>query len=257
MDGSLKFKKSLLILSVLFLASAGYPNTPVVTIGSDAGASVIIQKRRITLVRSGNIARQFPDRRRAVVIYPVIGGPRNSAVLRKVRALLDFKNIFDTSLAEYRSDAWLTEFDYKVNYNKNFILDITFTQSGMGAYPDTHTKHFAINLRSGELIQASDAFTSLDALARLVNQKLQAEIEQVKKENPGERESIEPTLNDLRIDASGLNDLSVNARGVTFIYDAGFPHVIQALEPVGRYFFNFTELKPYIRPDGPLGVFIR
>src|SRR5215216_1984163 len=108
--------------------------------------SVTIQKRRAVLVRTGKVVRDFPDKRRAVVNYPFVGGPRNSPVLRKVRSLLEIKNIFDTSLEEYRRDAWLTEFDYEVNYNRNYILDITFTQEGSGAYPDTHTKHLAINL---------------------------------------------------------------------------------------------------------------
>ena len=48
---------------------------------------------------------------------------------RRVRALLDFKNIFGYSLKEYREDAWLTEFDYVVNHNGNSLLDITFIKA--------------------------------------------------------------------------------------------------------------------------------
>jgi len=43
--------------------------------------------------------------------------------------------------------------------------------------------------------------------------------------------------------------------GVTFLYDAGFPHVIQALQPDGRYFFSYAVLRPHIKSSGPLGVF--
>src|SRR6266508_4071010 len=35
---------------------------------------VIIQRCRIVLIRSPELARQFPERRSAVVIYPVISG---------------------------------------------------------------------------------------------------------------------------------------------------------------------------------------
>ena len=45
-----------------------------------------------------------------------------------MRSLLDFKNIFDYSLKEYREDAWLAEFAYNVNHNSDYLLDITFTQ---------------------------------------------------------------------------------------------------------------------------------
>ena len=95
-----------------------------------------------------------------------------------------------TSLAEYREDTWLEEFTFKVNYNKNYILDITFTQSGSGAYPDTHTKHFAINLKNGSVIKASDVFVDdkLGSLAALVNRKLQSELKQILKENSGAQE---------------------------------------------------------------------
>jgi hypothetical protein len=249
-----------LLLPLFLLASISYAASPVAAFAAEGVPSVVIQKRRLVLVRTGSIVRQFPERRRAIVSYPVVLGPKNSAVLRKVRALLDFKNIFGTSLAEYRADAWLSEFDYKVNYNRNFILDITFRQEGIGAYPDTHFKHFAINLRNGELIRAADVFdpSTLNELAALVDRKLQAEIQQTNREiSAEERESIESLVRELKIDASKLDDFSISVKGVTFLYDAGFPHVIKALEPAGEYFFSFAELKPYIRREGPLGIFVR
>ncbi|HYJ45883.1 MAG TPA: hypothetical protein VEV81_04655, partial [Pyrinomonadaceae bacterium] len=62
---------------------------------------------------------------------------------------------------------------------------------------------------------------------------------------------------DVKFKSADLDDFSVGARGITFLYDAGFPHVVQALEPVGRYFFSYAQLKPYIKRDGPLALFIR
>jgi hypothetical protein len=244
---------------LLLLASLNCVVSPAVASTPEAVPSIVIQKRRIVLVRSGKLVRDFPERKRAIVNYPVVIGPRNSVVLRKVRALFDFKNIFDTSLAEYRADTWLSEFDYKVNYNRNFILDITFMQDGVGAYPDTHTKHFAINLRNGELIKATDAFhsSSLDELAALVDRKLQAENQETIRDSGSDRETAEDLLKDLKFKASDLNEFSVSDKGVTFLYDAGFPHAVQALQPVGQYFFSFAELKSYIKRDGPLGIFIR
>jgi hypothetical protein len=249
-----------LILSLLLLVSASYAALPARAVPAESFPSVVIQKRRIVIVRTGKFVRDFPDRKRAIVSYPVVVGPRNSTVLRKVRALFDFKNIFDTSLAEYRADTWLSEFDYKINYNRNFILDITFTQDGVGAYPDTHTKHFTINLRNGEVIRATDAFdsSSLSALAAMVDKKLQAEIQQSLTELSGEdKETATELLKDVKFARGNLDDFSVNEKGVTFLYDAGFPHAVQAFEPVGSYFFSFAELKPYIKREGPLGIFIR
>ncbi|HKQ52930.1 MAG TPA: hypothetical protein VJT74_11210 [Pyrinomonadaceae bacterium] len=221
---------------------------------------VVLQKRTMVLVRSGKFARDFPDRKRAIITYPVVVGPRNSEVLRKIRATFDFKNIFGSSLAEYRADTWLSEFGYEVNYNRDYILDITFTQEGVGAYPDGGYKHFAINLRNGELIRAADAFDSgaLEKLAALVDEKLQAENQEtVRDVGDEDRASAEEMLKGLKFTTSNLDDFSVSDKGLTFLFDAGFPHAVQAFEPAGRYFFSYAELKPYIKRDGPLAVFVR
>lgn len=255
----LRIVKHYLIFSLLLLASINCAVSPAFASASDAVSSVVLQKRRIVLVRRGKFVRDFPERKRAIVNYPVVIGPRNSVVLRKVRALFDFKNIFDTSLAEYRADTWLSEFNYKVNYNRNFILDITFMQEGIGAYPDIHTKHFAINLRNGEVIKVTDAFasSSLDELAALVDKKLQTENQETIRDSGDDKETARDLLKDLKIKASDLQDFSISDKGVTFLYDAGFPHVVRALQPAGEYFFSFAELKSYIKREGPLGVFVR
>ncbi len=223
-----------------------------------ANDHVIIQRRRIVLVRSTELAS--PNRRTAVVTYPVVSGLNDSAVLRRVRSAFDFKNIFDYSLKEYREDTWLTEFTYVVNYNRNYLLDITFTQSGAAAYPDEQSKHFLINLKDGRIVKAKDAFdpARLKALAVIVDRELQQEIKRLAEENkePDEKEPVDGAYDNLKFELKDLDEFSVGPKGITFLYDAGFPHVIKALEPEGRYFFSYSHLKPYIKRDGPLGQFI-
>ena len=221
---------------------------------------VIIQRRRIVLVRSPELAKEFPHRKTAVVTYPVVSGLSDPAVLRRVRSAFDFKNIFDYSLKDYREDTWLEEFTYVVNYNRNYLLDITFTQSGAAAYPDEQSKHFLINLRDGHVVKARDAFESakLDSLAAMVNRELQQEIKRLITENkePDEKEAVDGAYDNLKFELKDLDEFSVGPKGITFLYDAGFPHVIQALQPEGRYFFSYSHLKPYIKRDGPLGQFV-
>ena len=247
---------SLLAFSLLTsLAPAQTRNKP-------AGDRVTITRRTIRIVRTGEVARNFPDRRKAVVAYPVISGLPNQEVLRKVRAILDFKNIFETSLREYRQDQWLEEFFYEVNYNQNHILDLTFTETGSAAYPDTHHKHFTIDLRRGTVVKASDVFVAekLAELASLVNAKLQQEL---KDSTPEILKGGDISANDLRdlhdalkFQVENLNDFEVRNDGLVFLYDAGFPHVIQALQPDGRYRFTYQELKPYLKPNSLLWQFV-
>jgi hypothetical protein len=80
-----------------------------------------------------------------------------------VQSILQIKNVFDSSVSEYRQDNWLEEFGYEVNYNKNHILDITFSQSGSGAYPDSQTKHFAINLMNGRVSRGLPHFLPINS----------------------------------------------------------------------------------------------
>jgi len=254
----------LVLLSILNLGVVAQPSqTPRTAAGSD---HVSIRPRKITIARTPKLQRDFPNKKRATVTYPVISGLRDPVVLRRVRSLLEFNNIFGYTLKEYGEDTWLDEFDYEVNHNSDSLLDITFRQSGSGAYPDEHQKHFLINLKSGRLVKAADAFQSgrLAALAQAVDQKLQDELKEdeaavasSKHSDPQDVESIKQAHENLKFEVSNLDNFSVGPRGVTFLYEAGLPHVIQALAPAGRYFFSYAELKPYINPDGPLAHFVR
>lgn len=230
---------------------------------NSADDHAVIQRRRIVLVRSAKLAS--PEKRRATVTYPVVSG-LSPTILRRVRAVLDFKNIFDYSLKEYREDTWLYEFTYKVNHNADHLLDITFTQDGSGAYPDTQDKHFLIDLTNGKIVKAQDAFQSnkLPELAAAIDVKLQDELKRIDKENadtnseqPDETAMRREAYEALKFEPQNLDEFSVGRKGITFLYDAGFPHVIRALEPEGRYFFTYAELKPFIKLDGPLGQFVQ
>jgi hypothetical protein len=249
-------------LVLLLITSVGYAQSKPATASVDD--RVVIKPRTVTLIRRASLVKGFPEKRTAKVTHPIVSGLKNLQVLRRVQSLLQVKNVFDSSIDEYRQDRWLEEFGYKVNYNRNHILDVTFTQSGSGAYPDTHTKHFAINLKDGNVIKASDVFLSdkSQTLAALVNNKLQGELKKIleelsaSKSDPEDSRIAKEAQEPLKFTIENLDEFSIGAKGITFLYDAGYPHVIQALEPNGEYFFSYSELKPFIKRDGLLGQFI-
>lgn len=237
---------------------------PIYSQSTRTSRSAILIRQRIVIVRSKEFAKDFPDRERATIVYPFVVRVPNPVVLRKVRALLDVRNIFDTSVKEYRENNWLDEFDYVVNYNSNDILDLTFSESGMAAYPDSQSRTISINLRTGNLIKARHVFVEekLPELARLVDAKLQQEVAEIIKAAKEDRtlqdaSSIVEALEDAKFVLKDLDNLSINNDGVTFLFQLGFPHVHRAFEPVGRYLFSYAELKSFIKPNGPLGTFIR
>lgn len=140
-----KRMRPLSLVVLLLLACGTYAQLKHAAANSDDRA--VVTPRRVVIVRRGALVKDFPGKKTATVTYPVISGLNDPKVLRRVQSILQIKKAFDSSLAEYREDSWLDEFTFKVNYNKNYLLDITFTQSGSGAYPDTHTKHVTINLK--------------------------------------------------------------------------------------------------------------
>jgi hypothetical protein len=93
----------------------------------------------------------------------------------------------------------------------------------------------------------------------MVDRELQREIKRLANENkePEEKEVVDGAYDNLKFERKDLDEFSVGPRGITFLYDAGFPHVIKALEPEGHYFFSYSDLKPYIKGDGPLGQFVK
>jgi hypothetical protein len=231
---------------------------------TSANVRAIVTPRRVVITRPARLVRDFPGKKTAVVTYPVISGLKDPLVLQRVRAIVQIKNVFDTSMAEYRQDTWLEEFGYKVDYNQKGILDITFTQSGSGAYPDTQTKHFAINLINGTVIKASEVFVTekQPQLTAMVNRKLQAELQAILKDlgesksDPEDIRIAKEAGEVLEYKLENLDDFSVGVKGIYFLYDAGYPHVIQAFEPEGRYFFTYAELKPFIKRGSVLWQFV-
>lgn len=222
---------------------------------------VQITPNKVTYKRIG---KNVPDHKRTfVVIYPVVLGMKNYEAEENLLKTLDYWNNFDGTLAGNLGDEhWLTDLYYRVNYNRNSILDITLTMEGVGAYPDESTKNLVIDLNTGKQIRIKDVFANLDGLAAQIDRARQRDLENLIKEADREAEGDGAYYRELmkkegRFTPSQLKEFSISDRGVTFLYDYDFVHAAKALEPPGRYFFSWSELKPFIRTDGLLGQFVR
>ncbi|HSK73880.1 MAG TPA: hypothetical protein VK892_19435 [Pyrinomonadaceae bacterium] len=194
------------------------------------------------------------------VIYPKISG-LTPALNKKVETAVSYERNFHFNLKEEINEIqWLEEASYKVDYNKNGILGVTLTMSGTGAYPSVYDKPVIVNLKNGNKIQPADVFIKLNELAAKAKKAQQNEIKkaliEIKKEYPDEESPVDFFQN-ADFTAENLKEFTVSDKGVTFWYDYGFPHVAQALQPEGRYFFSWAELKPFIKRGGLLAQFVR
>jgi hypothetical protein len=184
----------------------------------------------------------FGSHCRPLLITPALASA--GAIAERIRALLD------ETIAGYRSDpndCWLGSLDYTIHYNEDGILDVTFRASGMGAYPDWHTRHVALDLAKGAKLGASEFVAEKhEALAKLVNQKLERALRGV---NPNilwndEVRAFKPV---------NLDDFMVTREGVVFLYDFHVAHVARGQTPLREYLLSWPTVRPFINPKGALG----
>jgi len=226
------------------------------------GQSVTITPRKETYKRT---AADVPDfKRHFEVRYPVFSGNLTRAALANLKTNTDYWQVFEISLEEnLKDDDWLTSLDYQVIYNKNNILDIRLAMEGVGAYPDTSYLYMVFDLRTGKEVAVEDLFAQLPRLRNMIRAKMKSQENalgrEVKKELALHRSfesGAEYYPPPEKLELKSLEGFSVSDRGVTFLYDYGFPHVSQALQPPGKFFFSWAQLKPLIRRDGLLARFI-
>lgn len=240
-------KKRLLFGIVLAVA--------LVTVSS--AQSVVITPRKVTYRRPRPIASY---KRTFKVTYPRVRAA-TPALSRKLEAAIDPVKVLEINInEEIREMQWLEEAGYEVKYNQNGILAVTVSANGIAAYPDGFERYVVVDTKSGARVKAADVFTDLPALATKVKAVQQAEVAsalvEIKKEDP---ENDNPAMffesTDFKVE--NLDSFLVDDKGVTFIYDYGFPHVAQALQPEGRYAFTWSELKPFVKTGGLFGRFVR
>jgi hypothetical protein len=251
------------------------PTAPTVSNPNPRADAVVLESQTLSFPRGGPNRADLPKSlQTAKITYPQVQGIGgrgigNAAVLKTLQTTLSLKQLLGQSADELQAEAqeysWMTAIDYRVNYNRNFLLDLTLTEAGMGAYPDAFERHVVVDLRSGRALHAIDVFDrdQMKTLVALVNKAMEAEkqakIAEVTSADRGENAAvgIVQQLQEHTFRLKHLNDFMVDDRGVTFRYEYGFPHVIKAAQPEGRYFFSYADLKPFIRPNGALAQFVQ
>lgn len=221
---------------------------------------VEITTNKITYQRTG---ADVPEHKKSFEInYPKVSGISDPAVKKNLVATLDYWKNFEMSLEEELGEFYgVDSADYDVGYNKNSVLSIKLYMEVSGAYPTTMVKNLVVDLKTGKRVFYPDVFTNIKELIVKIDKAKKANetkaIAEVKKDNAEDARTLRDMLKTNNNSVNKLEEFSVSDDGVTFHYDYGFPHVIRALEPDSDYFFKWSELKPFIKPDGLLGQFVR
>ncbi|MEP7036826.1 MAG: hypothetical protein ABI891_00645 [Acidobacteriota bacterium] len=219
--------------------------------------SVIIKPKKITYKRP----KPIQDFKKSFVLIRPQVKAATPAISRKIEAAISYEKNNDFDLkGEMGEFQWLEEASYEVKYNKNSLLDIILMSEGLAAYPSAIIKEIVIDTKTGNRLTAAEVFINLKNLAEKIrnSQKLEIKkaIAKTKKDEP-DFENPEELFADANFTIKNLDDFSVSDKGITFLYDYAFVHAIQALQPEGRFFYRWTELKPLIKSSGTLNKFIR
>ncbi len=242
----MKIKVFLLICSISILSSVGFAQ------------SVTITGKKVTYKRPNPI---MDHKRSFTVNYPKVKAATPS-LARKIESSISYEKVLGVDIKEELTELqWLEEADYEVLYNQNGLLCIQLAVSGTGAYPSGSIKTVVVDLKIGGMVTPADVFTNLNGLVALVRKthkkEIAAAIKEIKSDPSNEEPDPAPLFANSVFKRSDLDGFSINKKGVTLTYDYGFPHVIQALQPDGKFFFSWQELKPYIRRGGLLSRIAR
>jgi hypothetical protein len=196
--------------------------------------------------------------REVMIRYPIVTDLKDPVVAKKIQTAISLKAIVGQSLTELQQDRspWLTDLGYAINYNQHNVLALTYTISGMGAYPTTSKKRVSLDLKTGNILRSRDLFKpDLNlALAQSIDKMMQREIQAKKIEIRKDMPDLEANMfAKHRFKPKDLNDFTITKKGVTFHYNFDFVHAIKAAEPSGAYFISYGDLSRYIRPDGAIG----
>jgi hypothetical protein len=218
------------------------------------GQSVVITGKKVVYKR----AKPMADHKKSFTInYPKVKAA-TPALSKKIESAMSYASVLGINVKEEQNDIqWLELADYEVAYNKNGILSIKLFMEGTGAYPSGSTKNVVVDLKTGTRVKPPAAFTNLPRLLSLVRKAKEKEVAdsivEIKKDPENKDADPESLFKDSdQYHKVSLNEFSVDDKGVTFYHDYAFPHVIQALQPVGTFTFNWQQLKPYIKPGGLL-----
>ncbi|MBD0255061.1 MAG: hypothetical protein ICV83_05015 [Cytophagales bacterium] len=193
--------------------------------------------------------------------FPRVTGPTGHPALAKLKAHLTVKKLTDQTEAEIKETfagcgCGLVNASYTVDYHRNGVLALSVGREWLGAYLSFSTERLVLNTRTGERLSIGQLLLpgALPTLARQADQLLQARIKEARQAVAGSEEAtwLDELLTGKTFTVANLNEFTVTKEGITFYYPFGFPNAVLALQPDEDFAFTFAQLKPYLKPDGPL-----
>jgi hypothetical protein len=198
--------------------------------------------------------------------FPRVTGPAGHPALAKLKAHLSVRKLTDQTEAEIKETfagcgCGLVSASYTVDYHRNGVLALSVQREWLGAYLSFSVERLVLSTRTGERLSIGQLLlpAALPELARQADKLLQARIKEARQAAAGSEEAtwLDELLRGKTFTVDNLHDFTVTKEGITFYYPFGFPNAVLALQPDDAFAFTFTQLKPYLKPGGPLAPEIK
>jgi len=205
-------------------------------------------------------------KRIVTVTYPKVAAG-SAAQSKRIEEALHFGQLGLDLDEELHESTWLEEAGFTVNSQMHGLLSVTLWAEGSGAYPSTLRKNVLVDTRTGRRLRPDSLFINLQELVKKIRAQQRHEIQQTLAElRPDPASELDADTVDAiqeRIAEAGsfteenLADFKLEDLGISFHFDYGFPHAIQALQPDGMFFLSWQELAPYVNREDVLAKFIK
>ena len=237
--------------------------------GSDKTLSLALRETPIGIVSAAeavtiteySFSVQGPNGTESDYSFPRVTGPAQHPGLAKLKAQLTVTKLTEQTEQEIRETyakcgCGLVSANYTVDYNRNRVLALSIHREWLGAYLSFSTKRLVLSTSTGERLSIKQLLlpAALPKLAGQCNKLLQARM-QVARQEAGEGDEakwLDELLRGKTFTTAHLDNFTVTKEGITFYYPFEFPNAVLALQPDDSFMFSFSELKPYVKPDGPL-----
>lgn len=158
----------------------------------------------------------------------------------------------------------LVTFDLDTVYNQHCVLSISCYSEGIGAYLSTWREYLNYDLKKEKVFLVRD-FIRNDKMKELIeaaNKKLNDEVvkhfDDIPEGEDGRGWAMEIVENSTpQFSEENIDHFFVTENGVTYIYDFDFPHAVQALAPDGGIAFSISEIRPFLKEEGPLSFWLK
>ena len=187
----------------------------------------------------------------------------------RIRNTLSVLNVLDITaeeFAEMNQDTpliGLQAYELDTTYDEHCVLSVTVKVDWNAAYPTYYEYYYNFDKRNGLRLRMSDIVKadSMNGFIQLCNGLLANNVA-TQKADITKADRLEDFNNILKetppvFTEENIDNYVITRDGIKIEYKFNFPRYALTIEPEGTLEFSIADMTPYLKPDGPLGFWLK